>query len=99
MSENPALKLIKLIEAQGATRAYYGPFLSSIPMIREHADIAGRDSVARRENLSTAYAAVLIVTDRDGADYPALVRHALVLGNTQNACRKAGVESERVVLA
>jgi UDP-N-acetyl-D-glucosamine dehydrogenase len=99
MRESPALKLIELFEQRGAVTEYYDPFVPKIPMTREHAELAGRTSVAWREDLTADYHATLIVTDHDGVDYAAMAAHAPLLVDTRNACRKAGVDDPRVVLA
>lgn len=99
MRESPALKLIELLEQRGANTDYYDPFVPCIPMTREHSNLAGRKSVDWHNELASDYDATLIVTDHDGVDYAAMVQHAPLLVDTRNACRKAGVESDRVVLA
>lgn len=99
MRESPALKLIELLEARGAIIEYFDPFVPKIPMTREHAELAGRESVAWREDLTADYDATLIVTDHDGVDYAAMAAHAPLLVDTRNACRKAGVTDASIVLA
>lgn len=99
MRESPALKLIELLEARGAQTHYFDPFVPRIPMTREHAELAGRESVAWREDLAAEYHATLIVTDHDGVDYGALLRHAPVLVDTRNACRRADIQSDRIIHA
>lgn len=44
--ESPSLKLIELIEKRGARVDYHDPYVAVIPNTREHADLAGRRSVA-----------------------------------------------------
>jgi len=44
--ESPTYKLIEKFESLGATVAYHDPHVPVIPMTREHADYAGRKSVA-----------------------------------------------------
>ncbi len=99
MRESPALQLIELIEARGATASYYDPFVPVIPNTREHAALAGRRSTAWSEGLARDYDAVLIVTDHDGVDYRAIVENAALVVDTRNACRRAGVNAPHLVLA
>lgn len=99
MRESPALKLIELLEERGSKIDYFDPFVPKIPMTREHAELAGRKSVAWREDLTADYDATLIVTDHDGVDYAAMVAHAPLLVDTRNACRKSGVLDASIVLA
>lgn len=99
MRESPALKLIELLEARGSKIEYFDPYVPKIPMTREHAELAGRESVIWREDLTAGYDATLIVTDHDGVDYAAMVAHAPLLVDTRNACRKSGVLDTSIVLA
>jgi len=99
MRESPALRLIELIEAQGATTEYYDPYVPIIPRTREHAQLAGRKSLSWRAELAGDYDAVLIVTNHDGVDYQAIVDNAALVVDTRNACRLAGVKSPKIVLA
>lgn len=99
MRESPALKLIELLEARGARTEFFDPFVPKIPPTREHASLNGRESVTWRPDLAADYDATLIVTDHDGVDYAALVRHAPLIVDTRNACRKAGVLDGAIVHA
>ena len=99
MRESPALRVLELLDARGTETAYYDPFVPEIPMTREHPALAGRRSVDWREDLASDYDAVLIVTDHDDVDYHALLRHAPLVVDTRNACRKAGADGATLVLA
>jgi UDP-N-acetyl-D-glucosamine dehydrogenase len=99
MRESPALRLIELIEARGASTSYYDPFVPVIPASREHVALSGRTSEKWSSTLSRDYDAVLIVTDHDGVDYDALVENASLVVDSRNACRRAGINSEKVMLA
>jgi len=99
MRESPALKLIELLEARGAKTEYYDPYVPLVPNTREHPALAGRRSVAWAESLSLVYDATLIVTDHDNVDYRAILEHAPLVVDTRNACRRAGVNSPKLVLA
>jgi UDP-N-acetyl-D-glucosamine dehydrogenase len=99
MRESPALRLIELLEQRGAETRYFDPFVPVIPPTREHKSLTGRRSEPWSAGLSGDYDAVLIVTDHDGVDYPALVEHARLVVDTRNACRKAGIHSPKVTLA
>lgn len=99
MRESPALKIIEILERRGAHLAYFDPHVPRIPITREHAELAGRESKAWKTDLSSEFDAVLIVTDHDEVDYIALVENASLVIDTRNACRKAGISSDKVVLA
>src|SRR5262245_44209201 len=89
--ESPSLRLMELLESRGAQSSYYDPFVPVIPETREHKSLAGRRSQPWDPTDFTSYEAVLIVTDHDGVDYAELVRHARLVIDTRNACRRAGV--------
>jgi UDP-N-acetyl-D-glucosamine dehydrogenase len=99
MRESPALRLIELLEGRGAHVDYFDPFVSEIPPTREHAALAGRKSRCWSRDLSGQYEAVLIATDHDGIDYGAIVESAVLVVDTRNVCRRAGIQSPKVVLA
>ncbi|HEY8070531.1 MAG TPA: nucleotide sugar dehydrogenase, partial [Methylocystis sp.] len=97
--ESPALRLMEMIEARGAEVRFYDPFVSVIPETREHKSLSGRRSEAWDVAGIGSYDAVLVVTDHDEVDYTALAKHAKLIVDTRNACRRAGVTSANVVPA
>ena len=97
--ESPALRLIELLEARSAVVDYYDPHVAVIPMTREHADLAGRESIAWDVDALKGYDAVLIATDHDAVDYVGLAENAPLIIDTRNACARAGADLSRVVLA
>jgi UDP-N-acetyl-D-glucosamine dehydrogenase len=99
MRESPSLKLIELIEERGGTTEFYDPFIAVIPMTREHAELAGRKSIALTAAALATYDAILIATDHDNVDYKLVVDHAKVVVDTRNACQKAGLTGETIVKA
>ena len=72
--ESPSFKLIELLEKQGAICDAHDPFVAAIPRMREHANLAGRRSVALNDEVISRYDAVLIATDHDSIDYKLLVQ-------------------------
>jgi UDP-N-acetyl-D-glucosamine dehydrogenase len=99
MRESPSLKLIELLEARGGSVDYHDPFIPVIPKTREHLELAARRSVPLHPHIVGGYDAVLIATDHDDIDYPALVKHAKVVIDTRNACARAGISSPKIVKA
>jgi UDP-N-acetyl-D-glucosamine dehydrogenase len=97
--ESPSLKLMELLEMRGARVDYHDPFVPGIPVTREYADLAGRKSVPLDPERVAGYDAVLIATDHDALDYRGLVRHARLVIDTRNACRRAGILDDKVVKA
>ncbi len=92
--ESPSFKLIELLEARGAVVSYHDPFIPVIPRTREHAHLAGRESVP----LSRAgdFDAVLIATDHDGIDWARLLEDARLIVDTRGVYRG---NQEKVVKA
>ena len=52
--ESPALKLIELIEARGASVDFYDPHVPIIPKSREHGQLAGRSSISWSHEFDSA---------------------------------------------
>lgn len=97
--ESPSFKLIELLEKQGAVCDIHDPFVPVIPMTREHAEFAGRPSVAIDSASVAAYDVVLISTDHDSVDYESLAKNAKILVDTRNACANRGVKGPNIVKA
>ena len=97
--ESPSLRLIELLEKRGAAAEFYDPLVPTIPSTREHAALAGRKSIAWDLNTLASFDAVLIATDHDVVDYRALTNAARLVVDTRNACARAGVKGDNVVLA
>jgi len=97
--ESPALKLIELIERRGAGVDYHDPYVEQIPRTREHADLAGRYSVAMTPAALATYDAVVIATDHDAIDWPGVARHARLVVDTRNVCARAGATGHHIVKA
>ena len=99
MRESPSLRLLELLEERGAITRFYDPYVPVIPPSREHASLTGRQSEVWSDAIASDFDAVLVVTDHDNVDYHALVANASLVVDTRNACRRAGVSSDRIVLA
>ncbi len=97
--ESPALTIIELLEEKGATVDYYDPYVAEIPMTREHAPLAGRQSVAWNSEMLESYDAAFICTDHDDVDYAELVSHSRLVVDTRNATRNVAENRERIVKA
>ncbi len=97
--ESPAFPLIELIEERGARVDFHDPYVPVIPDTREHAKLAGRKSVGLDAANLRLYDAVVIVTDHDSVDYPALVENSRLVVDTRNATRDVTGHRERIVKA
>jgi UDP-N-acetyl-D-glucosamine dehydrogenase len=99
MRESPSLKLIELLEERGAKVEYHDPFIEVIPKTREHAALAGRESVPLDAHSVAGFDSVLIATDHDRVDYKLIGKHAKLIVDTRNACARAGLTGANIVKA
>ncbi len=97
--ESPSLKLIELIEQRGALVDYHDPYVAQIPRTRVHADLAGRLSIDLTPSKLSSYDAVLISTDHDVIDWQLIVKHAKLVIDTRNVCKRNGIEASYIVKA
>ena len=94
--ESPAFKLMELLERRGAEVAFHDPFVPAIPPTREHAALAGRQSVPLSPESVASYHAVLIATDHDAVDYSMLVSCARLVIDTRNVCARLNLPADTV---
>jgi len=99
MRESPALKLMELLTARGAEVAYHDPHLPVLGETRRHRERAGMRSVALDPQAVEAFDCVLIATDHDAVDYALVVRHARLVVDTRNVCRRLGLMADTVASA
>lgn len=97
--ETPAFPLIELMETEGASVDFYDPFVTVIPNTREHAGLAGRESIAWQPETFQHYDAVLICTDHDQIDYQALADQTPLIVDTRNATKAIKYGQDKIVLA
>jgi UDP-N-acetyl-D-glucosamine dehydrogenase len=95
MRESPALIIIELLQARGATVDYYDPYVLTIPRTREHPKLAGKKSILFDPVTIRAYEAVLIVTDHDVIDWKTLVDAARLVVDTRNVTSRVTDSSHR----
>lgn len=89
--ESPALRLIELIEAAGGRASFHDPYVTRLPAMAEHPQLAGRRGIAWSAPAIAAHHAALIVTDHDGVDYAGLLAHAPLVVDTRNVCARLGL--------
>ena len=87
MRESPALDVMGLLEAKGATVSYVDPY---VPEVHGREWSGGRDirSVPLGSGLFKKYDCVVIVTDHKNFDYDAMVTEADLIVDTRNAIRQ-----------
>jgi UDP-N-acetyl-D-glucosamine dehydrogenase len=84
--ESPALKLIELLQAQGAEVAYHDPFVAELP---EHGLASGPLDAESTD-------CVVIVTAHEGIDYDDLVERAPLVVDLRNATGHNGTQNGKV---
>jgi UDP-N-acetyl-D-glucosamine dehydrogenase len=88
--ESPALDIMRLLQAKGASVSYHDPF---VPELDENG--VTLRSVPFNEGDAQAYDCVLITTDHSQIDYGLLVRSETLVVDTRNAM--AAVRSDRII--
>lgn len=97
--ESPSLKIIELLEALGAEVFYYDPLVPTIPKLREHPTLIGRNSVEYKAAVLKEFDAALIATDHDNLDYRTLVDNCPLVMDCRNVCERNGIKAANVVKA
>jgi UDP-N-acetyl-D-glucosamine dehydrogenase len=97
MRESPSLKIIDLLQKQGARVDYHDPYIPRMPETRRYKfDMQSVPLTA--ENLAS-YDALLIVTDHTCVDYAFILKHALLVVDTRNAFASRHLQSPKVIKA
>jgi len=92
MRESPALDVMRLLEARGATVVYHDPF---VPTFREDGHEASSVALTPAELAKSD--AVVIVTDHGSVDYQLVVDHASLVVDTRNALAKTKASKARAI--
>jgi UDP-N-acetyl-D-glucosamine dehydrogenase len=87
MRESPALDVMGLLHAKGATIAYADPYVPQVHG-REWSGRFDLHAVEMRRGAIAQYDCVVIVTDHKAFDYEAIVAEADVIVDTRNAIKK-----------
>jgi UDP-N-acetyl-D-glucosamine dehydrogenase len=95
MRESPAIHIIELLRAKGATVGYNDPHIKKISGQRGHS--IDLKSVALTEKTIARYDCVLIVTDHSAYDYRWIVERANLVVDARGATR--GIKGGKVVKA
>ncbi|MDR6453087.1 nucleotide sugar dehydrogenase [Variovorax paradoxus] len=81
MRESPAVALMELLQAKGATVSYADPWVPIFPKMREHHfNLA---SIELTPESVASYDVVLIATNHDAFDYPMVQTHAKLIVDTR----------------
>ena len=99
LRESPSLKMLEMLESQGADVQFFDPLIPTIPPTREHAALAGRRSIQWDRHLIESFDASVICTDHDGVDYERLVEWSKIVVDTRNATRQLKLGRDKIVSA
>ena len=91
LRESPALKIIELLQRDGAEVSYHDPYFPSIGRGRHYRLDMQRVPLERLGD----YDCAVIVTDHSDYDYGRIVRESRLVVDTRNATR--GIESPKIV--
>jgi len=97
--ESPAFTIIEKLENKGATTAFYDPYVTVLPITREHKQLAGRQSIIWDPLSFGSYDAVMIITDHDSVNYGELVVKSQLIIDTRNITNKIEDPEGKIILA
>ncbi len=97
MRESPSLKVIDLLQKEGASVDYNDPYIPEIPETRKY-KFEMKSVPLTPENISS-YDAVIITTDHSVYDYEMIEKNARLIIDTRNALKKKGVTNGNIVKA
>jgi UDP-N-acetyl-D-glucosamine dehydrogenase len=96
--ESPSLKIIQLLQQQGAHVEYHDPYAANCENHRHYPEINLKSISLTPENLIT-FDAVLIATDHDEVDYEMVAQHASLIIDTRNVLSKQGLQTLTTIAA
>jgi len=99
LRESPALRIMEILQGLGADVSYHDPYFAEIPLTREHAALRGMKGISFEKDTLADFDAVLIATDHDSFDYPAMVRWSKLVVDTRNATKAVKDGRDKIVLA
>lgn len=94
LRESPSLKLIELLQEQGAQVEYNDPYFEKLHRMRKYNFPLQSVSL---DNLGD-YDCVVIATDHTSYDYPRIVRESKLVADTRNATRNVREHRDKIVL-
>ena len=94
----PSLNALVALEERGVQCDFHDPFFPELPLTRDHASLAGRQSVAIAEKMLGSYDAVAVLTDHTDIDYEAIADNAKLIFDARNAFASRGMSSQAKVV-
>jgi len=99
MRESPSVRLLDLMQTQGAKVDFLDPHIDTIPVLRDYPHLLGRKSVQMVDVATAGYDAILISTDHDDVDYATLASLGIPVIDTRNAIAARSLPMSNVTKA
>lgn len=96
--ESPSLKIIQLLQQQGALVEYHDPYAPACSNHRHYPDI-NLTSVPLTPETLRQVDAVVIATDHDNVDYELVANDAPLIVDTRNVLAARGLQAKNAVMA
>ncbi|MBW4568754.1 MAG: nucleotide sugar dehydrogenase [Tolypothrix carrinoi HA7290-LM1] len=96
--ESPSLKIIQLLQRQGAHIEYHDPYALTCSNHRHYPEINLQSVSLTQENLQK-FDAVIITTAHDNVDYDLVAEYSSLIVDTRNVLAAKGLKTENTVVA
>ena len=96
LRESPSLKIMQLLQQQGAQIEYNDPYFAQLHKMR-HYNFENMKSVPLSVDSLGRYDAAIIATDHSSYDYNAIVDGSKIVVDTRNATRRVVRNRDRIV--
>ncbi|HUY13378.1 MAG TPA: nucleotide sugar dehydrogenase [Terriglobia bacterium] len=96
LRESPSLRIIELLQDQGAIVDYHDPYFPRLHKMRKY-DYQDFICINLTAESLNQYAAVLIATDHSSYDYPFIVENSKLVVDTRNATKHVREHREKIV--
>jgi UDP-N-acetyl-D-glucosamine dehydrogenase len=96
LRESPSLKIMQLLQQQGAQVEYNDPYFAQLHKMR-HYNFENMKSVPLSADTLGKYDAAIIATDHSSYDYNAIVGGSKIVVDTRNATRRVVRNRDRIV--
>jgi len=93
LRESPALKIIKLLEKEGANTYYHDPYISSFSLQKKQ-----YNSVVITDDFIEKADIIVITTDHSSYDYEKITKKANLIFDTRNATKNVTNNREKIYL-
>ena len=94
MRESPALKIMDLLEKEGAQVDYHDPYIPVLPKTRKYQ--FKKTSISLTPQNIAQYDAVVITTNHSNIDYQLIAKKAKLIIDTRNALGIKGIQKGKI---